>query len=135
MNDNTLTLPAPLNASKAAKWTGRIVTGLMTAFMLIDAAMKVVAVPAVVEATTKLGFPAGAVQPIGLTLLVITALYAIPRTALIGTLGLTAYLGGATATMVHVGQPFFFPVLFGLIAWAGLLLRRPQLRTILFTSI
>jgi len=136
--DNTLTLPASLstpNPKKAALWTGRILTGLVAAFMAFDAAMKVIAIAPVVEASTKLGFAVSTIQPIGLTLLVVTILYAIPRTALIGALGLTAYLGGATATMVHVGQPFIFPVLFGLVAWAGLLLRRPQLRAILFHSI
>jgi hypothetical protein len=137
MND-TFTLPASLatpHPKKAALWTGRILTGLAAAFMAFDAAMKVIEIAPVVEACTKLGFAASTIQPIGLTLLVVTILYAIPRTALIGALGLTAYLGGATATMVHVGQPFIFPVLFGLVAWAGLLLRRPQLRAILFHSI
>jgi len=135
--DNTLTLPASLstpNPKKAVLWTGRILSGLITAFMAVDAAMKVLAVAPVMEASTKLGFAANTIQPIGLTLLVVTILYAIPRTALVGALGLTAYLGGATATMVHVGQPFYFPVVVGILAWAGLLMRRPQLRTLLFPS-
>lgn len=136
--DHALTLPAALSTAhpnKAALWTGRILSGLVAAFLAFDATMKVVAIAPVVEACTKLGFAISTIQPIGFTLLVITILYAVPRTALIGTLGLTAYLGGATATMVHVGQPFLFPVVLGLVAWAGLLLRRPQLRTTLFHSI
>lgn len=136
--DNTLTLPASLstpNPTKAVLWTGRILSGLAIAFLAIDAAMKVIAIAPVVEASTKLGFSASAVQPIGLTLLVATILFAIPRTAVLGALFVTAYLGGATATMVHAGQPVYFPVVFGVAIWASLLMRRPQLRAILLPSI
>ena len=60
-----------------------------------------------------------------------TALLAIPRTAVIGAMFCTAYLGGATATMVHVGQPFYFPVLMATMMWAGLAMRRPNLLSLL----
>lgn len=137
--DNTLTLPAPFSLTTTSKkgllWTGRILSGLLTAFLAVDAVMKVIAIAPVVEASTKLGFAASSIQPIGLVLLVATILYAIPRTAVLGALGLTAYLGGATATMVHVGQPFIFPVVFGILAWVGLLLRRPQLRAIFLPTV
>ncbi len=127
---NAIAEPNPvlaINPKSGVLWTGRVVSGLATLFFLWDAVMKIIPVQAVVEATTKLGFPAGSVQPIGLTLLAITVLFAIPRTAIIGAVLLTAYLGGATATMVHAGQPIYFPVLFGVIVWTGLVLRRPNL--------
>jgi hypothetical protein len=136
--DNTLTLPGSLatpNPTKAVLWTGRILSGLAVAFLAVDAAMKVLAVAPVVEASTKLGFSASAVQPIGLALLVATILFAIPRTAVIGAMFVTTYLGGATATMVLAGQPIYFPIVFGVVVWASLLLRRPQLRAILLPSI
>ncbi|MEO8549287.1 MAG: DoxX family protein [Kofleriaceae bacterium] len=134
--DNTLALPASFSTpTRSLLWTGRIISGLVTVFLAVDAAMKVIAIAPVIEASTKLGFAASAVQPIGLVLLIATVLYAIPRTAVLGALLVTAYLGGATATMVHAGQPFYFPVVFGILAWAGLVMRRPQLRAILFPSV
>jgi hypothetical protein len=60
-----------------------------------------------------------------------TALYLIPRTSTLGAILLTGYLGGATATHVRVGEPFYFPVIFGALIWLGLLLREPRLRLLL----
>ena len=130
--DNTLALPLP--TSNRLRWTGRIISGLAIAFFVFDAAMKVMAFAPVVEATTKLGYAASDVRPIGALLLFATALFAIPRTAVLGALLLTAYLGGATATMVHAGEPAYFPVITGVVLWAGLVLRRPALRTLLTTG-
>ncbi len=65
---------------------------------------------------------------IGLALLVCTLLYAIPRTAILGAILLTGYLGGETATQVRLEDPWFlFPVLLGVLVWAGLMLRDPHL--------
>lgn len=133
MND-TLTLPAPINPSKAVTWTGRILAGLATAFLALDAVMKVIAIQPVIDATTKLGFSVDAVRPMGTALLLATILFAIPRTAVLGGLFVTAYLGGAVATMVHAGQPFWFPIVFAIVIWASLVMRRPQLRAILFPA-
>jgi len=44
-------------------------------------------------------------------------LYLIPRTAVLGAILLTGYLGGATATHVRVGDSFIAPVLFGVLVW------------------
>jgi hypothetical protein len=69
------------------------------------------------------------------TLLVCTVLYAVPQTAVLGAVLLTAYLGGAVATHVRVGSPQFSHVLFGvylgLFVWGGLWLREPRLRALL----
>lgn len=123
----TLAETPPVPTASARVWGGRVLSGLVALFFVWDAAMKVAAIQPVMEATTKLGFAPGVVQPLGLVLLAITVLYAIPRTATLGAVLLTAYLGGATATMVHVGQPFYFPVAFGVLVWAGLALRRPAI--------
>jgi hypothetical protein len=114
-------------------WTGRIISALVVAFLALDAAMKLAVLAPVVEATTRLGFATSTIRPIGAVLLVATLLFAIPRTAVAGALLVTAYLGGATATMVHAGQPIYFPVAMGVVLWAGLLMRRPQLRALLLT--
>jgi hypothetical protein len=95
--------------------------------------MKVFRSPVSIEATVNLGYAAGAVPPIGLTLLVCVALYAFPRTALLGAILLTGYLGGAAASNIRVGAPPFncaFPIVFAVIAWAGLVLREPRLQTL-----
>ncbi|MFT3697830.1 MAG: DoxX family protein [Kofleriaceae bacterium] len=131
---NAIAQPNPLleiNSKTGVLWTGRVISTLTVLFLAVDAIMKVLVLPVVVDATTKLGFDAGVIRPIGLVLLACTVLLAIPRTAVIGAVLCTAYLGGATATMVHVGNPFYFPVLMGAVMWAGLVMRRPNILSIL----
>ena len=84
-----------------------------------------------VEGTTKLGYANGSVVPLGLFLLVSTVLYAVPRTAVLGAILLTGYLGGATATHVRLGEPFFLPVTFGVIVWGCIYLRDARVRALL----
>src|ERR1700760_2120405 len=108
------------NLSKGQIWTGRVMSGLVALFMLFDAVMKFVKPIQVVEGTTKLGYPVSCITGLGVVLLVSTILYIIPRTAFIGTILLTGYLGGAVATHVRVSASWFnilFPVVFGCIAW------------------
>jgi hypothetical protein len=113
--------------SRKAMWTGRILSGLAVAFLSLDAAMKVFAVPAAVEGTAQLGYPVSTLFGIGITQLVCLALYVIPRTALIGAVLWTGYLGGAIATHVRVGNPLFthvlFPIYVAVLIWGGLYLR------------
>src|SRR5512142_3332510 len=85
---------------KARRWTGRIASGLAIAFLLFDAIPKILLVAWVVKATTELGFPLGAIRPIGLILLTCTVLYCVPRTAILGAVLLTGYLGGAVEANV-----------------------------------
>lgn len=107
-------------------WFGRIVGGLPALFLLLDAIMKFVQPAPVVETTVQLGYTEGAILPIGIVLAVSTILYLIPRTAILGAILLTGYLGGAVATHVRVGGPAFsiiFPIIFGILIWGGLYLR------------
>jgi DoxX-like protein len=124
----------PGSASKARLWTGRILTGLTVLFMLFDAAGKFMMPRQVVEAFARLGFPASLGGAIGIILLVVTILYAIPRTAVLGAILITGFLGGAVAIQMRAGSPLFetiFPALFGLIAWAGIYLRELRLGALL----
>ena len=76
----------------------------------------------------EMGYPAGSIRYLGIVLLVSTLLYLIPRTNVLGAILLTAWLGGAVATHVIHGDPIsniLFPVFFGLVIWALLLLRDP----------
>lgn len=115
-------------------WASRILTALSALFLLMDGGMKLFKPPFVIEATARLGYPESTIVGIGLTLLVCTVLYLIPRTAVLGTILLTGYLGGAVASNVRAGTPLFnmvFPVLFGVMAWASLVLRDKRLESIL----
>ena len=122
---------SPRLAARSARWAGRVVSALVVAFLLFDGITKAMMVEPIVEATTRLGYPEGTVFGIGLALLVSTALYAVPRTALLGAILLTGYLGCAVATQVRVEDPWFlFPAFIGVLAWGGLFLRDGRVRTL-----
>jgi hypothetical protein len=100
--------------------------------MIFDAGVKLLKLPAAVEGTVRLGYPAEQIVPLGVVVLVCVALYAIPRTAVLGAILLTGYLGGATATQARVNSGLFvLPVLFGMVVWAGLYFRDARLRALL----
>jgi hypothetical protein len=125
--------PAP-RVSKARLWTGRTLTALVVPFMLFDAAGKLMMPSFVVEAFARLGCPLSIGRTIGVVLAASTVLYAIPRTAVLGALLLTGFLGGAVAIQVRAGSPTFetiFPVLFGILTWAGIYLREPRLSALM----
>jgi hypothetical protein len=131
--ENVLASPVVIAApvSKKLVWTGRLLSGLVVAFLLLDGAVKLVPLAAVIESSQRLGFPGELARHLGLVLVASTVLHVIPRTQVLGALLVTAYLGGATAIHVRIGQPFWFPVLMGAILWAGLYLRNPRLRGLL----
>jgi DoxX-like family len=112
-------------------WSARILGALVTVFLLVDGAGKVLRLAPYVEGTAKVGYPATCLVPLGMVLVASTILYAIPRTAVLGAVLLTGYLGGATATHVRMGQPFYFPVVFGALVWACLYLRDDRVRALL----
>ncbi|HVV53068.1 MAG TPA: DoxX family protein [Polyangia bacterium] len=115
-------------------WTGRVLSGLAAAFLLFDAAMKLILLPPVVKATREVGFSEGSVFGIGATLLVCVAVYLVPRTALVGAVLLTGYLGGAVATNVRIGAPLFThvlaPIYMAVFVWGGLALRDARVRAL-----
>lgn len=125
----------PIPQSKAITRAGWALSGLSILFLLFDAITKLGLERHVIAATTQLEFPLGAIQPIGLVLLVCTILYIIPRTAVLGAILLTGFLGGAVASKVRIMDPLFastlFPVYFGLFVWGGLYLRNARLRALL----
>jgi hypothetical protein len=125
---------ATTDGARTPVWIGRVLTGLIVAFMLFDASGKLVPLDVVIESTQKVGFGVELVRPLGVVLLGSTLLHMIPRTQLLGALLLTAYLGGATATQVRMGGPLFpvfFPVLVGALLWGAYALRSPALRSLL----
>ena len=126
-----------LRTGSASLWAGRILSGLVVLFFALDAGMKIPPLQPVIDTMGPLGWPtdAGTSRTLAALLLVATALYAWPRTAVLGAILITAYLGGAVATHARVGSPLLSHTLFGVyvgvITWAGLWLRQPRLRRLM----
>jgi hypothetical protein len=122
-------------ASSWPVWTGRVLSGLVIAFLMADGAMKLVPLDVVLQTHEQLGIPSDLARTLGVLTIVCTVLYAIPRTAVLGAILLTGYLGGAAAIHVRAGSPLVTHVLFGvylgLMVWGGLYLRDPRLRALM----
>lgn len=121
--------------SNKALWTGRILSGLVVAFLLFDGAIKIIPLDIVVQTSQELGIPVHLARTLGVLTLAGTVLYAIPRTSMLGAILLTGYLGGAIYTHVRAGSPFlthtFFGVYLGLLIWGGLWLRDVRVRALI----
>lgn len=133
----TTVITAEATPSKAALWTGRILMVLLILFLLFDAIGKVLLLKEVVDTSAKVGWSANMLRPLGITLLLCTIFYSIPRTTLFGAILLTAYLGGATATNIVAGFTGFsmiFPIIFGILVWVGLLLTHSRHRTSILST-
>jgi hypothetical protein len=114
--------------------TGRFLSGLAAVLLALDSLGKLFRAQAVLDGTTQLGYSANTVVPLGVLLLACVIIYAVPRTAILGALLLTGYLGGAVATHVRVGNPLFTHVLaptyVAALIWGGLMLRDARLRAL-----
>jgi hypothetical protein len=119
-----------VSVSKGSLWTGRIISTLIVLFLAFDGIVKVMRIAPVLKAFDQLGYSQSLAVPLGIVLLACTALYAWPRTSVLGAILLAAYLGGATATHVRAGQPFYFPIIFGVLVWLALYLREVRLRAL-----
>jgi hypothetical protein len=121
--------------SNGVLWTGRIMSGLVIAFMLLDGAMKLVPLDVVVTTSEQMGIPGSLARTLGVIGFICTLLYAVPRTSVLGAILLTGYLGGAIASHLRLGDPIFTHTLFGLylglLAWGGLYLRDARLRALI----
>jgi hypothetical protein len=123
--------------SRAQVWTGRVLTGLISAFLLLDALGKLLMLAPVVEASRKVGFAEATIFPLGVVLFVSTLLHLLRRTQLVGAVLLTAYLGGAVATHVHLGtgaSSLVMPVVMGVLLWVAYGLRNPLFRSFLLST-
>jgi hypothetical protein len=112
--------------------TGITLSTVAVLFLLFDSSGKLLELAPVVAGSASLGYPESIVRWLGAVLLACVALYLLPRTAILGALLLTGYLGGAVATHVRVGSPLLthvlFPVYVAGVAWSGLMLRDARLR-------
>jgi hypothetical protein len=123
--------PAHRQAKSRTQKVGIGITALVIAFLAFDALGKLAGASQVKEGTQSLGFPVGQALIMGIVLAVCVVVYAIPRTAVLGALGITAYLGGAVTANMRVEAPLFTHILFavylGVLMWVGLAMRRPEL--------
>lgn len=118
-------------SAAVSKWGGLVATVLPILAMSASAYFKLNPSPEVLEQfVTKGGFPANTLMPIGILEVVCTLLYAFPRTAVLGAILLTGYLGGATVVHVRGGDAFIAPILIGCIVWLGIYLREPRLHSL-----
>jgi hypothetical protein len=124
-----------VSPARARLWSGRALSGLVTLFLAWDAAIKLVRHPMALEGSGTLGYGPHTVPLIGGLAAVCLALYVIPRTAVLGAILMTGYLGGAIATHVRVDNPLFshvlFPVYVATLLWGGLALRDGRVLTLL----
>jgi hypothetical protein len=129
---HTAVVEAPV--SKAALWGGRVLSALPVLMLLMSGAMKLVNPPEVAKEMARLGYPESLALGLAIVELGCTLVYLIPRTAVLGAILLTGYLGGAVATHVRVGDPpgaFLQPAILGVLLWGGLFLRDPRLRALI----
>jgi hypothetical protein len=131
MNVETVDAALTIGAMRRL-WVGWGLSGLVISFLLLDAVMKILALPVVLEAGQSIGFQGVSMsRGLGTLLLACTLLYAVPKTSVLGAVLVTAYLGGAVATHVRLSAPLFSHVLFGvyvgILLWGGLTLRLPAL--------
>ena len=128
-------IAAPAATTARARWAGRIVTGLAVAFLLFDLTIKLVGAKEAVDGTVQLGWQAHHLPILGVIEVVCLALYLLPRTAPIGAILWTGYLGGAIATHLRVDNPLFshilFPTYVAALIWGGLYLRDPRVRALI----
>ncbi len=123
--------------AKASLWAGWTLSGLIIAFCLMDGVMKLFQPQFVIDATKEIGWPADptTLTALGVILLVCTALYAFPRTAVLGAILLTGYFGGAVASHARHADPLFthalFGVYLGILAWGGLWFRNARIRALI----
>ena len=121
--------------SNKALWTGRIISGLVILFFIFDGAIKLIPLDVVVETSRELAIPEHLARTLGVLTLIGVALYAWPRTSVLGAIILTGYLGGAIYVHVRAGSPLFshtlFGVYLGLLIWGGLYLRDGLVRALI----
>ena len=140
MTTTTTTPSAPEHPAPATRparqrggmfWTGWVLTVLVSLMLVMGGVMNLVGAQPAIEGLTKYGYPPGVRVPLGVVVVVIVALYLMPRTAVLGAVLLTGYFGGAVNTHVRAGEPWLLAAVFGVLTWLALYLRDPRVRALL----
>jgi len=121
-----------VDTPSTSRWAGRSITGLVVLYLLFDSMIRIAKMEAAVQGAERLGFPNSLIVSIGTIELVCIVLYVVPRTAVLGAILLTGYLGGATATILRLENWWFLlPIGLGVMVWGGLYFREPRLRALI----
>jgi hypothetical protein len=126
----TTSQTAPI-VSKPDVLVGWILGLVPVAFLVMTGVTKLVRPDLFVEGFTRFGFDISVVRPLGVVQLVCTVLYLFPRTAVLGAVLLTGYMGGAIATHLRVGDLFYVQFGLAVLLWLGLYLRDLRIRALL----
>lgn len=128
----TAAQPARIEQKRWMTWTGRVLSVLPVLVLLLSGAMAIARPPQVVEGMARFGYQESALPLLAVLEFACALLYAIPRTAVLGAILMTAYFGGAVATHVRIGDPGWpLAILMAIFTWGGLYLRDPRLRKLL----
>ena len=133
----TTAFDQPATASKPAArrggmfWAGWVLTVLVSLMLAMGGVMNVLGAQQAVEGLAKYGYPPGVLVPLGVVVLACVVLYLVPRTAVLGAILLTGYLGGAVNTHVRAGEPWFLAVIVGALVWVALYLRDARIRALI----
>jgi uncharacterized membrane protein YphA (DoxX/SURF4 family) len=122
----------PATISKQSVWVGRVVSAIPVLALLFSGSVKLMKVPGVVEGFVQFGYPASLIPVIGILEIACPIIYVIPRTAVLGAILMTGFLGGAIASNVRLNNPLFWvPLVLGVLAWGGLYLRDSRVRALI----
>ena len=121
--------------TKAKRILGWVLTGLVGLFMIGGSGIpKFIDFPGKNDMMTKLGIPMELLPTLGVLEIAVTLVYLIPGTSFLGAILMTGYLGGAVFTHLRVGDPWFFPIIIGVLAWLGLALRQSTVLQLAFRN-
>jgi hypothetical protein len=114
-------------------WVGRALSILVSLLFAFSALMKLMRHPAVIQGMDHLGLPRSIMAPLGVIELLCVIIYLVPRTAILGAILFTGYIGGTIVTHWRVGEPVYVNIACGIVVWLGLYLRRPRLRELVWS--
>ena len=116
--------------NKVLYWTGWVLSLLPMPLLAMSIGFKLAQAKIAADGFAKMGFPEGSLLAIGIVELVVTILYLVPQTAVLGAILLTGYLGGAIVTHLRVGEPYWAPFVMGVVLWLGLYCRDARVRVL-----
>lgn len=122
-------------SARTQRITGWALTGLVGLFMIGASGIpKFFDFPGKNEMMSKMGLPLELLPTLGVLEIVVTLIYLVQRTSFLGAILMTGYLGGAIVTHLRIGDPWYFPIIVGVLAWLGLALRQPAIFQLAFGS-
>ena len=124
-----------MNKGLIAYRAGVVVSALVALIMIADGLVGLLQPQVFASDMSSDGWGSATLFPVAVLALVSGVLYAVPRTAVLGAILITGFVGGALAAHLRVTQAVILPevinMLLGVGVWGGLWLRDPRLRALL----